>query len=409
MQSRYFLMNLPPLICLSHLRWAFTFQRPNHLMVRFARERAVYYVEEPIFVSDDDLASGPELRIRQVAPNLWVCIPYLPLREPASLAEAEWQVAGLLANFLREGGVSRPVLWLYTPMALPIVERVEASVVVYDCMDELTLFLGAPKQLIERERALLARADLVFTGGYSLYRAKREQHPAVYPFPSSVDVDHFRSPSDERPSDPVDQQNIPQPRIGFFGVIDERMDLDLLRHAAAQRPHYHFVLIGPVVKIPESSLPRSSNLHYLGPKAYAELPAYLHGWDVAIMPFALNDATRFISPTKTLEYLAADKPVVSTAVSDVVIPYGDRGQVIIANLKGFPEALDVALDRPPAENRARSRQALEGTSWDRTWAEMAKLIQDVEQIEQGRVDDPVETLPRKLLRESAGDSTCTTT
>lgn len=203
--------------------------------------------------------------------------------------------------------------------------------------------------------------------------------------------------------------SIPQPRIGFFGVIDERMDLELLSHAAETRPNYHFVLVGPVVKIRESSLPRANNIHYLGPKQYAELPAYLHGWDVAMMPFALNDATRFISPTKTLEYLAADKPVVSTAISDVVTPYGDRGQVIIANQKTFPDALDVALEQTPAANHARATQALEGTSWDRTWSEMAKLIREVEAGKRPGVDDPVAAGAGQPLPQEPGGAACTST
>ena len=398
-------MILPPLVCLSHLRWAFTFQRPNHLMVRFARERSVYYVEEPVFES----GAAPEIRMREVVPNLWACTPHLAIpAETVRQAEVERQVAALLAEFLQERGVVQPVLWFYTPMALPVAQEVEPSVVVYDCMDELTLFLGAPKELVERERALLARADLVFTGGYSLYRAKRTQHPAVHAFPSSVDVEHFRFPSRQLLADPSDQQNIPHPRVGFFGVIDERMDLELLRHAAEARPAYQFVLVGPVVKIPESSLPRSENLHYLGSKQYAELPAYLHGWDVAIMPFALNDATLFISPTKTLEYLAADKPVVSTAVADVVVPYGDRGQVIIASYKSFPDALDRALARSPAENSRRAQQALDGISWDRTWSEMAKLIRDVEQRRQRAAEHAIEPLAQQET-QATGAATCTTT
>ena len=286
-------MTLPPLVCLCHLRWAFTFQRPNHLMVRFARERTVYYVEEPIFESTEARPSAPQLLAREVVPNLWVCTPHLQAEFAAAEADAEAEMARLLADFLREQEVTRPVLWFYTPMALPVAAGLNPSVVVYDCMDELTLFLGAPKKLIERERALLARADLVFTGGHSLYHAKRTQHRSVHAFPSSVDVEHFRTPEQGEPApEPSDQRSIPHPRIGFFGVIDERMDLELLRQAAEARPHYQFVLIGPVVKIPESTLPRASNIHYLGSKQYAELPVYLRGWDVAIMPFALNDASR---------------------------------------------------------------------------------------------------------------------
>ncbi|HEU5077056.1 MAG TPA: glycosyltransferase [Polyangiaceae bacterium] len=404
-------MTPPPLVCLCHLRWAFTFQRPNHLMVRFARERPVYYVEEPVFETHDGFESGPHLRTREVMPNLWVCTPHLPAPpEAQARVNPEETVADLLERFAADRGIEQPALWYYTPMALPLGERLNPSVVVYDCMDELTLFLGAPKELVERERALLSRADLVFTGGHSLYRAKRAHHRSVHAFPSSVDVEHFRAPAGGTASEPADQQGIPHPRIGFFGVIDERMDLELLRDAAVARPNYQFVLIGPVVKISDSALPRLPNIHYLGSKQYAELPAYLHGWDVAIMPFALNDATRFISPTKTLEYLAAEKPVVSTAIADVVVPYGERGQVTIADRDSFPAALDAALAQTPEDTRARATQALEGTSWDGTWAKMAQLIREVEQRQQRPLDATRdETFAHQTTTETTGAATCTTT
>jgi glycosyltransferase involved in cell wall biosynthesis len=411
-------MTLPPLVCLCHLRWAFTFQRPNHLMVRFAKERLVYYVEEPIIEPPGSPNSEVELRAREVMPNLWVCTPHLPQPDwDATDAQQgiERQVTQLLTQFLRERDVFDPVLWIYTPMALPLLGELQPSVLVYDCMDELTLFAGAPKELVTREQELLSRADLVFTGGHSLYRAKRGQHPAVHAFPSSVDVDHFRVALDEqdaaeRPlSAPTDQQNIPRPRIGFFGVIDERMDVDLLRRSAESRPDYQFVLIGPVVKISESELPRAQNIHYLGPKQYSELPAYLHGWDVAIMPFALNDATRFISPTKTLEYLAAAKPVVSTAIADVVTPYGERGLVAVSDAEGFPAALDAALAQTPAESRARAAEALEGTSWDDTWSRMNTLIASME-AKKRSFDDPVlRACAQQPTHNQTGANTCTTT
>lgn len=355
------------LVCLCHLRWAFTFQRPNHLMARCAQERRVFYVEEPVYAD-----GARQMAVAQPLRNLYVCTPRLPPGATDSDARL------LLKDFLRERGVRRPFLWLYSPMLLPLTQDLEHSGLVYDCMDELSLFMHAPMTLREREAELMARADLVFTGGQSLYEAKRRMHPRVFSFPSSVDVGHF-SPSD-RLRDPADQRALPRPRIGFFGVLDERLDLELIERLARERPDYQFVFVGPVVKIAESALPRFRNLHYLGPKRYEELPHYLSGWDVATMPFALNDATRFISPTKTLEYLAAGKPVVSTAVRDVVRPYGELGIVRIAAAGDFSSALDEALLPPPQERLELTERLLEQTSWEGTWSSMATLMRSLEQV-----------------------------
>jgi glycosyltransferase involved in cell wall biosynthesis len=245
--------------------------------------------------------------------------------------------------------------------------------VVYDCMDELSCFAGAPTKLRELERELFARADVVFTGGQSLYEAKKSQHRNVHAFPSSVDAAHFgaaRGPL----ADPEDQAALPHPRLGFFGVVDERMDLELVAALADARPSYQIVILGPVVKIDPESLPRRPNLHWLGKKDYRELPAYLAGWDAAIMPFARNEATRFISPTKTLEYLAAGKTVVSTAITDVVKPYGDRGLVEIADRAGFPAAVDRALGEQRLGWRAAADAFVASTSWDSTWAKMNEIV-----------------------------------
>jgi glycosyltransferase involved in cell wall biosynthesis len=355
------------LICFCHLRWNFTFQRPNHLMSRFANDRRVFYVEEPVYGGDSAV-----MLTRNVDENLTVCTPQLPDTDAGRMERA---LTELITQYFAPK-VTRPVLWFYTPMALPWADGLHASVTVYDCMDELSMFLGAPKALLIREQALMARANLVFTGGHSLYEAKKDKHPNIHAFPSSVDAEHFATPTGQ---DPADQQAIASPRIGFFGVIDERMDLDLLSRVAAERPQYQFVLVGPVVKIDEASLPRRDNIHYLGAKTYSELPEYLQGWDVAMMPFALNDATRFISPTKTLEYMAGGKPIVSTAVRDVVVPYGERGLVRIADQTTFATAIDEALNEQATERLSAFRDVLRGTSWDQTWRKMSVLVGACEQ------------------------------
>jgi glycosyltransferase involved in cell wall biosynthesis len=362
------------LVCLSHLRWGFVYQRPNHLMSRCARQRRVFFVEDPVFD-----AEVPRVDVQEVERNLHVVVPHLRGGTRPDAAEREQE--SLLHSLLGRAGVRQPVLWFYTPMALGYAHRLQSSAVIYDCMDELSHFHGAPAALREREIELFRRADLVFTGGQSLYEAKRAHHPRVTACPSSVDATHFEQARRIQP-DPEDQRPIPHPRLGFFGVIDERMDLDLLRTFAELRPSYQIVLIGPVVKIDPATLPRAANLHYLGPKRYEELPAYIAGWDVAIMPFARNDATRFISPTKTLEYLAAGKPVVSTSIRDVVRPYGDEGLARIADDPlEFAEAVDEVIREKGTRGHRDRRTACDAkvaqTSWDRTWARMHGLIEDV--------------------------------
>ncbi len=178
--------------------------------------------------------------------------------------------------------------------------------------------------------------------------------------------------------DPPDQAAIPHPRLGFYGVIDERMDLGLLDGIAKARPDWHLVLIGPVVKIDPATLPNHSNIHYLGGKSYQELPNYLAGWDVALLPFARNESTRFISPTKTPEYLAAGKPVVSTSIKDVVRPYGEENLVYIADtVSESVAAIAAALDetRTNSDWLSHVDAFLSTTSWDLTWQTMDELIE----------------------------------
>jgi len=241
-------------------------------------------------------------------------------------------------------------------------------------MDELTAFQGASPLLRGLESELMLRADLVFTGGQSLYEAKRDRHSRVYAFPSSIDASHFRA-AREIAEEPADQTSIPHPRLGFFGVIDERLDIGLLEEVARMRPEWQLVMIGPVVKIDPASLPRRDNIHYLGMKSYEELPAYLSGWDVALLPFARNDSTRFISPTKTPEYLAAGRPVVSTSIRDVVRPYGQEGYVRIADTaEEFVAACEAALAEDATARQERVDPFLAQNSWDITWESMSALI-----------------------------------
>jgi UDP-galactopyranose mutase len=360
---------LRDVVCLSHLRWNFVFQRPQHLMTRFATDRRVFFFEEPVFDS-----TQPQLSIQRDR-HVNVVVPHLP--EGLSAAASARELNRLLKQLVTDAGIDRPILWYYTPMALSFSRDIPSSAIVFDCMDELSAFHGAPRELLDLEAELIGRADLLFTGGQSLYEAKKSRHPRVFAFPSAVDVAHFAKARREQP-DPTDQSGVAHPRLGFFGVIDERMDLALIDAVAESRPGWQVVLLGPTAKIDPAVLPRRANIHYLGMKKYEELPAYLSGWDVALLPFANNDATRFISPTKTPEYLAAGCPVVSTSVRDVVRPYGDRGLVEIADDPAtFVAAVERTLSGRPAAWQQKVDRFLSDISWDRTWGDMRQLIDEV--------------------------------
>jgi UDP-galactopyranose mutase len=364
------------LICFSHLRWNFVFQRPQHLMSRFAHEMQVIFWEEPMEIGPRETAY---LQVREAsdAPNVRIVVPHLPEGMPEDAREA---ALGRLLD-AHVASIRGPlVAWYYTPMMLPFSRHIDFDVVVYDAMDELSKFKFAPAKLIENEAELLMRADVVFTGGSSLYEAKKDRHDNVHCFPSSVDRAHFCK-ARARLFDPADQEDLPRPRLGFYGVLDERFDTELLDRIAAMRPDWSFVMVGPVVKISDEDLPKRPNIHYLGSKTYEQLPSYLSGWDVALMPFAMNESTQFISPTKTPEYLAGGKPVVSTPVKDVVRHYGKlEGVKIASTAEEFVEGCEAALElsrNPESGWLAEADLMLSASSWDTTQARMAGLIHDI--------------------------------
>ncbi|WP_371765689.1 glycosyltransferase family 1 protein [Massilia sp.] len=360
---------MPTLIVFCHLRWDFVFQRPQHLMTRLAEHYRILFVEEPVY--DEGKA---HLKKTAVAPNITVCQPHTGIQAPGFHDDQIPTLQTLLADLVPEG--ERPVVWFYTPMALPLLQGFDPALVIYDCMDELAAFKNAPKQLLQRENALLNIADLCFTGGPSLYQSKRERHANAHCFSSSVDAKHFQKALDRDYSHP-EQAHVGRPRLGFYGVIDERFDTDLVSQVAQARPDWQIVLVGPVVKIDPANLPRAHNIHYMGQRTYEQLPQFLAGWDVCLLPFALNESTRFISPTKVLEYMAAELPSVSTPITDVKVPYGD-----VVAIADTPEKFIAACERMLAMNdeqqaalKERMRAIVANTSWDKTAASMHHLIQ----------------------------------
>jgi UDP-galactopyranose mutase len=377
----------PAILVFSHLRWDFVFQRPQHLLSRLAANHRVYFIEEP-YHHDAEYESWDRA---EPLVNLSVCRPRMRVTEPGFADAHLPTLRALLDRLLADEELDDYVVWFYTPMALPLLERLRPRAVIFDCMDELSAFLHAPRALLDREAELLARADVVFTGGRSLYLAKKDRHPNVHCFPSSVDASHFAKAASGAP-EAEDQAPLPGPRLGFFGVIDERMDIALIDALALARPDFQIVMVGPVVKIDPARLPRHANVHYFGQRGYEQLPHYLAGWDVCLLPFARNESTRFISPTKTLEYMAAAKPIVSTPIADVAGPYGD-----IVYLADTPEQFIAACERALAEEQAerarrlgRMREVLAATSWDRTAAAMA--------LEIARVLDRRSDIPRPAAR-----------
>jgi glycosyltransferase involved in cell wall biosynthesis len=383
-----------PILVFCHLRWNFVYQRPQHLLTRFQRRCDVHFWEEPISEERD----SPALRIASEAGGVRVITPLLPVgMDAASAVSAQRE---LLNSYLSANDISRFIAWYYTGMALQFSDHLSPETTIYDCMDELSAFFGASPDLISHERTLFSRADVVFCGGASLYASKRKQHQNVHLFASSIDREHFAAARNALP-DPDDQSGIPHPRIGFYGVIDERLDRDLVGKVAADSPDWHFVLLGPVVKIDQNDLPRAANIHYLGQRQYAQLPAYLANWDVAMLPFAQNASTRFISPTKTPEYLAGGKPVVSTPIQDVVRPYGESDLVkIAATAEEFAAAIQSILTRPDPTWLGRVDQALAQMSWDKTFEGMWAEIHRCSDSKPGRVTSAIPS--------SGGSTLCST-
>lgn len=355
------------IIVFSHLRWNFVYQRPQQLLSRLAQFYRVVFVEEPVW------HDGPgTLELSTPAPNVTVCQPRTAVQAPGFHDD---QLAVLQPLLSQITPADDPIVWFYTPMALPLLPALHADLVVYDCMDELAAFKNAPRQLLQRETALLARADLVFAGGPSLFEAKRTRHANVHCFASSVDTVHFEQALDRHNGHPA-QAEIGRPRLGYYGVIDERFEPALVAALADAHPEWQIVLVGPILKIDPASLPQRQNIHYLGQQPYQALPHFLAGWDVCLLPFARNEATRFISPTKVLEYMAAQLPIVSTSITDVAVPYGDI--VAIADTpEAFVAACEAALAATPEQRAAMAasmRAIAEATSWDATVEQMRTLL-----------------------------------
>ena len=361
----------PVLIVLSHVRWDIVVQRPHHLLTRAAADFDIWYMEEPVI-------EGSIAMVREMARGAGITVVQPVLPAGTSAADALAHQGEIAARLVARAGSAPVCLWYYAPTARAFGQQLSADLVIYDKMGEQGAF--APPNLADHDAALLRDADVVFTGGVSLQAAARLHRSDAHCFPSSIDAPHFAPARGQGLADPESQRMIAHPRLGCDGVIDERMDLVLVAEVAALRPDWQFVMIGPTANIDPASLPQVSNIHWLGPRPYAELPAYMAHWDLAWMPFARNEATRHMSPTNTPEFLAAGLPVISTPIADVISSYGRLGLVEIAMdapdvVVCAKQMLSMAAD--PVQHRRRLAAVdahLAGDSWDATWAAMRGLI-----------------------------------
>lgn len=362
-------------MALSHLRWNFVWQRPQQFLSRFAAKHPILFIEEPDYCLDE----GTRIEVSRPMANVTVVTPQF-----ARSLRGTDQVGPMMLHTTREamahanadGKFDAPLLWVYSPMESAwALDEFPVRAIIYDCMDELSQFHGAPKELIDNERRLMDRADIVFCGGYELWMKKSRQHPNAHFFGCGVEYDHFAQAQNKSLPLPEDVANIAHPTAGWFGVVDERMDYDLLGKVAQLRPNVNFVVVGPVVKVDPASLPQAPNLHWLGGRDYKVLPDYCRAFDVCLMPFALNEATEFINPTKALEYLATGNPVVGTPVADVVRQYADT-ILIASTAEDFAHCIDRALENPDSTMISKGIERAKDSSWERTVDHMQNLIED---------------------------------
>lgn len=367
------------IICISHLRWDFVWQRPQHLLSSLSEYNRVLFVEEPV-TRPGLIEPYLEVLPGHSAPDVTV----LRLIQP--VAKAAWVGHGdpltqatysrLLLDYLWQEDIPAAVLWLYTPLGLDFVKVIPHNLLIYDVLDQLAGGKEASPDLMEKEEALAGQADLVFTRCTSLYHEKILLNSQTYLFPSGVEAAHF-APAANPANYPVPRElvGLHRPIIGYYGVIDDRVDLALLAYIAQARPDWSLVIVGPISRIGQEDLPVAANIHYPGMKSYAELPAYLAQFNVALVPFILNEATRYLSPTKALEYMAAHKPVVATPIPDIQALYNPVVRTA-ASPAEFVQQIEAALQELPEDRRAGEDKLLDLYTWHKIAGRMHRLIQE---------------------------------
>lgn len=365
-----------PLIVHCHLRWDFVWQRPQQIFSRLAESHPVLFIEDPVIADGE-----ARLDITGPHPNVARLVPVLPPSCAHSVDAQCDATLPLIRQALRDhpllaGRFEDAVQWFYSPMTAPcFLGRFGGQGVVYDCMDELANFRFAPPDITERERFVLSKADVVFTGGHQLFESKSKHHHNVHFYGCGVDVDHYGTARLDETQVPASVALLPRPVFGYFGVIDERLDYGLLTTLAECFPEASIVMAGPFAKVERTELPDRPNIHWLGQQSYSDLPALVKGFDVCLMPFALNEATKYINPTKTLEYMAAGKPIVSTAIADVVRNFTPIVEVAHSR-DGFLEAVERAWREPDPALIEHGVARAADASWDAIVGAMRHHIQE---------------------------------
>jgi glycosyltransferase involved in cell wall biosynthesis len=387
-----------------HLCWDWVWQRPQQFVSRLSQRHKILFVE--VIAPAADLAT-PTARFR--GPENFPNVTILTLQFPAARWNDGEYVDAERRRMVQEfitgpvaGQFDNAVQWFYDPMAVPaFAGKMDEILTVYDCMDELSKFKCAPPEIIERERQLLGRADVVFTGGRKLFEAKSQHNDNCHFYGCGVDCEHFGKAREERTEVPAELRGMQKPVLGYFGVVDERMDYELIARLADANPKWSVVMIGPVLKVDEAVLPKRPNLHWLGQRSYSDLPAYCKGFDVCLMPFALNESTEFINPTKALEYMATGRMIVSTAVPDVVRNFGSVVK-IAKNQKEFISLCQRAVEKPEQDAIERGLQMASENTWEKIVARMERHIEDAMTANDYRQSS--ETISRKAQRRGASSA-----
>lgn len=387
-------MQLPVLLVFSHLRWGFACQRPQQLLSRLAGRWRVVVVEEPRHAP-----GAMRLEIFEAAPHLTVLTPHTPVDaegfQDSQTAALKW----LLRQYVDARGLHLDAIWLTTPMALPLANAMGADCLVYDCMEEPSAGSSTPMLVRQREAALMHQAALVLAGGPALFKVRKSLHTHAHCLPSGVDMAHF-SPVKLKPTGPLVrrahelQSGLPRQRLGFAGIIDARLDLNIITALAESHPGWSLIMVGPIVGLDAARLPRRPNIHWLGPQSYELLPYLMAGWDLAMMPFVLDESTRFLNPVQALESMAAGLPVVGTPLLDVQALYFPT--VTIASPEGFVAACEDVLAEGTLERCARlvdiARRAVRH-SWEDTADTVHELLEEaLAGVTEALPDDPDDRL-----------------
>jgi glycosyltransferase involved in cell wall biosynthesis len=367
-----------PIIVHCHLCWDWVWQRPQQFLSRLSQRHQILFVET---VAPDPALEKAVARFRTTEdlPNITILRLQFPSSKWSDGKFVDQERRRLVKEYVAGPGAGKyenPVQWFYDPMAVTaFAGQMEEILTVYDCMDELSKFKGAPPEIIQREAELLARADVVFTGGRKLFESKSQHHENCHFYGCGVDGDHFGKARSASTGVPPELAKLAKPVLGYFGVIDERLDYDLIAALADANPKGSVAMVGPVIKVEESALPRRKNIHWLGQRAYNDLPSICKGFDVCLMPFALNAATEYINPTKALEYMATGRPIVSTAVADVVRNFGTVCQ-IARSPDEFMKLCRDAAEKPDRKRIEDGFKMVNENSWESIVDNLEKHIQE---------------------------------